>query len=219
MADSIDVEANPYAVIIQRNAFHLNPPPPLPEANKAPPPDLPLVKLSGFLQMGNQWKVLLAVQTRNPDPKATPSSVFLALAEGDKEKAATEANQFVVEVVKIYPVEEKVDIINSGTAVTLSMKNNGFESAAPSPAQVHLSPAGGAPPARKGMRAAPMPVWRTETNKTEEVPGEGAKTGSGPSPAGAAPPPAGVAPATEAAPSLSRASAENPNGIIFGGAP
>ena len=84
------------------------------------------MKLSGFAQTGNEWKVFLAVKTKNPDPKAAPSNSYLTLAEGDKREVASGENRFVVQMVRVYPDQEKVDIINSGTPVTLSMKDNGF---------------------------------------------------------------------------------------------
>jgi hypothetical protein len=90
------------------------------------------VILSGFMRTGNQWKVLLSVKVRNPDPRAAPLNSFLSMAEGEKEGVTSGENKFVVELVKLYPVQEKADIINSGTPVTLSMKDNGFEGQVPS---------------------------------------------------------------------------------------
>ena len=120
--------SNPYSVIMERNAFRLNPPPPPPEPPKPPPPALPEVKLSGFMQTGNQWKVLLAVKVKAPDPKAASLNSYLALSEGAKERVTSGENQFVVEMVKIYADQQKAEIINSGTPETLSMKDDGFGS-------------------------------------------------------------------------------------------
>lgn len=134
IASSSDANANPYSIIIERNAFHLNPPPPPPEADKAPPPRLPEVKLSGFMRAGNQWKALLAVKTENPDPHADKLSFYLTLSEGDKQGVGVGDKRWLVELVKLDANQEKVDILNSGIPFTLSMKDNGF--ASPPPVQV-----------------------------------------------------------------------------------
>jgi hypothetical protein len=162
VATGSDADANPYLVITERNAFRLNPPPPPPEPPKPPPHALPEVKLSGFMQTTNQWKALLAVKVKNPDPKAAPLNSFLTLAEGDKKGVTSGENQFVVEMVSIHADQEKADIINSGTPMTLSMKDNGFASTASSPAP--LPPGAVVPAARRGMQAAPRPEWQTGTN-------------------------------------------------------
>jgi hypothetical protein len=103
--------ANPYSVIVARNAFRLNPPPPPLPANQAPPPVLPSVYLSGFMQTGERTNVLLVVMTPNPDPHGQDVTSYLTLAEG----------------------EGKVDILNTGTAATLTMTGNGFKGTATIP--------------------------------------------------------------------------------------
>jgi hypothetical protein len=130
-ASAADGDANPYSVIAQRNVFGLNPPPPAPEPDKGPPLVLPVVHLSGFMRKGEQWKALLAVEVENPDPHGHPLSCYLTLAEGDKKSVGSGAKQAAVELVKAYAEQEKVDIINSGTAMTLSAKDKGKESPAP----------------------------------------------------------------------------------------
>jgi hypothetical protein len=87
-----------------------------------------MVKLSGFMQTGDQWKALLAVTTENPDPRAAGLSYYLTLAEGDKQRVGTGEKQGMVELVKLDAGQETVDIINSGMPVNLTMKDNGFES-------------------------------------------------------------------------------------------
>jgi hypothetical protein len=172
VAAGLDADASPYWVITQRNAFRLNPPPPPLEPAKPPPPHLPEVKLSGFMQAGKQWKVLLAVKTDNPDPHGQKLNYYLTLAEGDKKGVGAGDKQGMVELVRLYADLEKVDIINSGTPVTLSMKDNGFESAAPSPPVILPRrampvPADAAPP-------APPPVLPVEV-ETAAVPGLSAR--------------------------------------------
>lgn len=157
-----DDNSNPYAVIVDRNVFRLNPPPPPVSANSGPPPDLPEVKLSGFIQTENDWKVLLAVTMKSGNSQ-TPEASFLTMSEGEK--------QGVVELLKVYPSEEKVEIVDSGTKMTLSMKDNGFKSkpgaaaaagqrgGAPAvrPAGIQPSPPGVTPqPGLPGMGAAPQ---------------------------------------------------------------
>jgi hypothetical protein len=110
-------DSNPYSVITGRNVFHLNPLPPPAVPDKGPPPVLPKVYLSGFMWTGDKLEVLLVVKTQNPDPRAAEVSSYLTLGEGAKEG--------VVELVKVYAGQEKVDIINSGTPMTISMKDNG----------------------------------------------------------------------------------------------
>lgn len=107
--------SNPYAIISGRNVFHLNPPP-LPEPAKGPAAKLPEVFLSGFMRTGDQWKALLTVKTLDSGPKAAKTSSYMTLAEGDRKG--------VVELVKIYAEQEKVDIVEEGTPVTLSLKDN-----------------------------------------------------------------------------------------------
>jgi hypothetical protein len=150
-------EANPYSIITERNPFRLNPPPPPAEPAKLPSPDLPVVTLSGFVRTGNQWKVMLAVKVRNPDPKAAPLNSYMALAEGDKKGVTSGENQFVVELVKVHADQEKAEIINSGTPVTLSMEVNGFASpaAAPDPSRPRTM----TPEMRKALEVAhPRPT-------------------------------------------------------------
>ncbi|MGO8697769.1 MAG: hypothetical protein ACLQVY_08640 [Limisphaerales bacterium] len=127
---------NPYSLISDRNVFHLNPPP-LPQLDKGPPPILPVVLLSGFMRTGDQTKVLLAVNTQRPDPHGRDLTTYLTMAEGDKQEVGAGDKRGSVELVKIYAEQEKIDIINSGTPVTLSIKDDGFNS--PAAAKSRLS--------------------------------------------------------------------------------
>jgi len=153
-------DANPYSVISNRNVFHLSPPPPPVEEAQAPP-DLPKVMLTGFLGKGSFVKVLLAIPPKeNKDPM-----VYLTLAPGEK---GGEAGRDV-ELVSIRLDKEEVDIINSGTPQTLSVKSNSFVSTAapagPHPGAAPAMPrmpgihrAGGFPPGMKPQSStAPAP--------------------------------------------------------------
>jgi hypothetical protein len=113
VAETTSEEANPYSVISDKNVFHLNPPPPATPAEVVKPPDLPKVMLSGFQKVGNSMKVYLALPAK--DPKDT---AYLALQAGEKERD--------VEIVKIRADKQEVDIINTGTPMTLSIASNGF---------------------------------------------------------------------------------------------
>ena len=106
-------DSNPYAVISDKNIFHLNPPPPLTPVVAPKPPDLQKVMLSGFQKIGDRMKVYMAVVAK--DPKDT---AYLALQTGEKERD--------VEVVKIRADKQEVDIINTGTPMTLTIASNGF---------------------------------------------------------------------------------------------
>jgi hypothetical protein len=133
-AEVASADANPYLIISDRNIFHLNPPPP-PVAPEPPkPPDLPKVMLTGFIGKGNSIKVLLAI----PPKEAKDPTTYLTLSPG--EKGGQKGRN--VELVKIYLDKEEVDIINSGTPQTLSVRSNSY--AASSFPHSHQ---GGGPPA------------------------------------------------------------------------
>ncbi len=212
--------ANPFSVIAERNPFRLNPPPPPPEPPKPPSPALPVVILSGFMRTGNQWKVLLSVKTENPDPHGQKITSYLALAEGEKGTVGLGTRQAVVELVKLYASQEKADIISAGAPITLSMKDNGFESPPPSLAasQAPSSPGAGGPAARRSMRAAPLPVSQTAANNAESAPVEAGKAGGGISVVVGSTPSTGGVPSNSVAPSSGRSASGDANAIMVGGA-
>jgi hypothetical protein len=113
-----DDGSNPYDVITERNVFHLNPIPPPP-----PPPtpkvELPEIKLSGFLRIGKTTHALFSCSPK--DKKEEP--IYYDLADGQKEG--------ILEVVRIHEEEGEVEIINSGTPLTLSLKNDTLEAKEP----------------------------------------------------------------------------------------
>jgi hypothetical protein len=136
-------DVNPYAVISDRNVFHLNPPPPPPAAPEPKPVDLPKVMLTGFVGKGSRMKVYLAIP-----PKDAKESIYYTsgLVPGDKDHG--------VELVKINYDKKEVDIINEGTAQTLSVKSNSYSSVA---AAAPGKGGGGAPgmPGGIGLRHQP----------------------------------------------------------------
>jgi hypothetical protein len=141
---------NPYTVIIDRNVFRLNTPPPAHDpAQDAPPPDLPKVVFNGFEKIGDDWKALLAVHSKNSTgDKSQPSESadYYVMSSGEKDGP--------VELVRMHTVvgDESIDIINSGTAMTLTLKKDGYvPTAAPPPAagvgpRNRVIPGAGAPP-------------------------------------------------------------------------
>jgi hypothetical protein len=102
---------NPYAVVSQRNVFHLQPPPPPPpqEVSKA---DLPVIRITGIIKIGNKPRALFVGSSKNS--KESPTYFNLAAGEHDG----------ILEVVRIHYGEETVDIINSGTPMTLTVKDD-----------------------------------------------------------------------------------------------
>jgi hypothetical protein len=110
--------SNPYAVIGQRNAFHLNPVP-IPPPPEPPKVELPDVKLSGFLKVANKTHVLFSYTPK--DKKDLP--IYYNLIEGEK--------QGILEVLKIHEEEGEVDVRNSGTEMTLSLAKDSLEAKGP----------------------------------------------------------------------------------------
>jgi hypothetical protein len=107
--------SNPYALISERNIFHLNPIPPEP-APELPKVELPVVKFSGFYRVGRVTKALLCSLPK--DKKEEP--IYYDLSEGEKEG--------FLEVVKIHYDKGEVDVVNSGTPMTLSLKEDSLVS-------------------------------------------------------------------------------------------
>src|ERR1035441_2153142 len=77
--ENADDASNPYSVIVERNIFHLNPPPPPPEPEK-PKIELPVVKITGFVNIGNKSKVLFVSEPKDKKDGA----IYYSLAEGEK---------------------------------------------------------------------------------------------------------------------------------------
>jgi len=132
-----------YAVIVQQNAFRLNPVPPPPPPPPPPAPDLPNVKLSGFRTEGDTTVAMFAISIKKSpkDPKETTS--YVSLKEG--EKGGPSGGE--LELLKIDAKQEEVTVLNSGTRVVLTMRDNGFESkptaaaGTPGPAGLQRTPA------------------------------------------------------------------------------
>jgi hypothetical protein len=137
--ETADDTANPYSVIVERNIFHLNPPPPPPEPEK-PKVELPVLKITGIVDIGTQKKVLFLSEPK--DKKEGP--FYYSLVEG--EKSADDK----LELVKIHPSQDGVDVLNEGVAVTLTMKDDTLGASAAPAAAAAAAPAKEKPPGRPG---------------------------------------------------------------------
>jgi hypothetical protein len=132
--ENADDAANPYSVIVERNIFHLNPPPPPVDPNQVKI-ELPVVKITGFINIGSVSKVLFVSQPK--DKKEGP--IYYSLTESEK------SGDGKLELVKIHDSKDAVDVINAGTLVTLTVKDDSLLPATDAPA---------APAARGGTPAA-----------------------------------------------------------------
>jgi hypothetical protein len=136
--------SNPYAVITERNVFHLNPIPPPPPA-EAPKEDLPVIKLSGFFKVSKKTHALFSSAPKKKDEAWT----YYNLAEGEKEG--------VLEVVKIDEAEGKVEILNTGRPATLTLKEDTLEPVAAAAPRAPGKQGPGAPgPPLPGMPSRPF---------------------------------------------------------------
>jgi hypothetical protein len=139
-ADNAPGVANPYSVISDRNVFHLNPPPIPPDPDAAKPVDLRKIMLTGFVGKGTSMKVLLAIP---PSKDGKDTITYLSLAPGDRDHD--------VQLVRIHldKADPEVEIINAGTAQTLSGKSNSYAAMAAGP---HT---GGGPSGERGDKGVP----------------------------------------------------------------
>jgi hypothetical protein len=134
-SDGAGDNSNPYAIITDRNVFRLNPPPPPPSAEKKPV-DMPKVYLSGIIKIGDDVRVLFSIP---PKDAKSPTSYF-NLSPGEKDD--------VLELVRVHPDQQEVDVLVNGMPMTLSVASNS------------LAASGGAvraPGTRKGPAPGPPP--------------------------------------------------------------
>lgn len=138
--DGAGDNSNPYAVIIDRNIFRLNPPPP-PVVTEQKPAELPKVNLNGIIKIGEEVRVLFSI----PAKDAKSRIAYFKLAPG--EMASGEKDDRL-ELVRIHPDQQEVDVIVNGTAMTLSMLSNSLAATANKAAAPGPGPgARGGPPA------------------------------------------------------------------------
>jgi hypothetical protein len=152
-SDGTGDASNPYAVIIDKNIFRLNPKPP-PAVAEQKPVDLPKVYLNGIFKVGNDVRVLFSIQ---PKDTKIPVSYF-KLAPSER---ATGEGDEVLELVRIHPDQQEVDVLVNGTFMTLSMLSNSLASAGgkgasgAAPPGAHRGPPAAAAPAPAAAVAAP----------------------------------------------------------------
>jgi hypothetical protein len=158
-AGSTDEGANPYAVISDRNVFHLNPIPP-PAAPEAATADLPVVKLSGFIEIGHKMRALFSSLPKQG--KGEP--IYYNLAEGEKTG--------ILELVRIHYHEGAVDVINSGTPMTLNVKDDGLAGKVPvaAAAAEHATPRGAFPGVNSGASSQQPGVFSGHRPKPSGFP-------------------------------------------------
>ncbi len=122
---------NPYGIITNRNPFRMNPPP-IVQTVVPVAAEVPEVIFSGTMINAGHQKAMFAVRVKpSKDPRVAAAAgpqettTYLCLAEGDTEGP--------VQLLKITKGGEEVEIMNSGTRMTLNMKDNGFAKESPAP--------------------------------------------------------------------------------------
>ena len=109
------VEAtNSYDVIIDRNIFRLNASCPCAVA-EPPQPDLPTIKISGFSESDGMITAFFATVPKDAKEAVT----YFALSKNTRVAG-------ILELVKIHPNQEEVDVLINGTPATLSIKKDNF---------------------------------------------------------------------------------------------
>jgi hypothetical protein len=108
-------ETNPYSAIVRANVFKLTEPPPPPKRDDPAILNLPKVNITGFRRReGEPVHALFATVPKDPKEPAR----YFNLAEGEKED--------ILELKKIDPSQEFVEVIIAGTPTTLTVKSNSF---------------------------------------------------------------------------------------------
>ena len=107
---------NSYHVVVERNPFGLNPPKAVLPPTNAPPPVKVDVKFSGIYSKGTRKEAFLVIP---PTPgKLDKSPQYLTMRENE--------TQGDIQVLEIDDKENTVKIVNAGTPVVLTFKENGF---------------------------------------------------------------------------------------------
>jgi hypothetical protein len=112
---SAEENSNPYWAIVKKNVFKLTDPPKPVQRDDPAIMNLPKVNISGFKRReGEPVRALFATVPK--DPKESPT--YFNLGEGEKDG--------ILEVKRIDPNQESVDVIIAGTPTTLTVKSNSF---------------------------------------------------------------------------------------------
>jgi hypothetical protein len=107
--------SNPFSDIAERNVFGLRPPPTNDLAHAGPPKAPVNIKISGFVKHATQGtRVLLATVPKDPKQQMK----FYNLGVGEKEDG--------VQLVKIHPGQDAVDVVIDGVPEELTVKSNSF---------------------------------------------------------------------------------------------
>jgi hypothetical protein len=109
-----DDASNPFAIISERNIFHLNPIPPEP-VPEPPKVELPVVKITGFVKEGRRTRALFCALPKTKNDRPT----YFDLSEGEKSG--------FLQLVKILYDKGQAEIINSGTDMTLNLKDDSLD--------------------------------------------------------------------------------------------
>jgi hypothetical protein len=142
-SDGVADNSNPYAIITDRNVFRLNPPPPPPSVEKKPV-DLPKVYLSGIIKIGDNVRVLFSI----PSKDAKGETSYFNLSPGEKDD--------VLELIRVHPNQQEVDVLVDGTPMTLSVLSNTLASTeAPKASGGRRGPTPFAPPPAPSAQGAP----------------------------------------------------------------
>jgi hypothetical protein len=160
-----DADQNPYSAIIKANVFQLKEPPPPPKRDDPAILNLPKVNITGFHRReGQPMRALFATVPK--DPKESPN--YFNLAEGEKDG--------ILELKRIDPAQEFVEVIIAGTPTTLTVKSNSF-------VQPIVIPKPGAPGAPGVIAARPpqpmAPPMATPTPAYNNNPGGGVVVAGG----------------------------------------
>lgn len=127
-ATAFSEDSNPYSAIIRANVFHLaDPPKPVEKPDQALI-NLPKINITGFTRRSGQPVYALFASVPK-DPKELPK--YFRLSEGEKDD--------ILELTRIHPEQDAVDVIIAGNPVTLTTKSNSFIQPLPPP------PKGGVP--------------------------------------------------------------------------
>lgn len=161
-----ETASNPYQSLIDRNVFDLKPPPSLEPVTYVPPPVK--IQLVGIASLFGTKKAILKVLDP-PKPGQPPQAEPFVLSEGEAQQD--------IEVTEINEKDGAVKVINHGTAMTLTFKEDGVKlPAGPAPAQAAPMPGLASVPARRPFgqsapagAASPPPVTAAVAGRSTAV--------------------------------------------------
>jgi uncharacterized membrane protein YgcG len=167
--------SNPYAVIVDRNIFHLNAPPPPESADTKKLTDMPKVNYNGILKIGDDVHALFSIAAKD----TKKSTFYCKLSPGERNSDSKDND---LELVRISPDHSQVDILINGLAMTLSMATNSAAGPA-APAGKGPAPAAVAAAAPSGSSIVMAGGSRSSPYKSVSI-GGGSSSSSGDSSSG-----------------------------------